>query len=318
MKRQDDGVASVIGAILVLAVMGIALLYVNAVHVPAQGQAAEVAGRERAEAALLSLASAAGGEQATNLVRDLPLKPPRTDPPLLSGVVLTPVRAEGRLGFDPEATRITLSHVTVAPAGGVPADDPVRKAEGGGRMRVYDMGNATQGQPVGALRLSFGGQYLESATYRFEAGGIMVQRATGSALVAPPPLQVTRAGTASLPVTAVEWRLPVLRGTPGEVSGAETAQVGLAPGVTSRLGGGQHVFEVTVRVETETLTAWKVALEQVVGGSGVVSATATGPDRGVVTATILPPPGTLAGTPAVSLDLAAIRYAVDVTGRSGG
>lgn len=314
LRRSDAGVSSVVGAILILAILGMSLVYVNAFHVPRQGATMEMAGREDAEAALALLAADLAAPARGSLTADLPLRPDAPGPPLLAGVVLSPARAHGRLSFEPAQTNVSVSHVTAAPAGGVPVGDPIRAALPGGLMRVWSLGNATGGVPVGSLRLAPGAAYLEGASYAVEAGAVVVKREDGSALVAPPALHVGAAGG----VTTVSWRVPLLRGAAAEVGGGERAQVGLAPGPESASGGGQRVHEVSIRVDTDALQAWRTALEELVGGRGSVAVAQTGPDRGVVTATIAAPPGTPAGTPAVELDLKAVRYAVGLAERGSG
>lgn len=316
--RSDEAVSTVVGALVVLAVLGVSLVYVNAFHVPEQGAAMEVAARDDAEAELRGLAADLSSPASGPLLADVPLRGEPADPPLLGGIVLSPVRAAGRLAFEPAQANLTLSHVTVAPAEGVPAGDPMRAALPGGLVRVWSLGNATQGVSLGALRLDAGAAYLEPATYSLEGGAVVVKRAGGSALAAPPSLRVSAGGTPGFPTTVVSWRVPLLAGAPAEVSGGERAQVGLSPGPAASSGGGQLVQNVTILVQTDALAAWRAALEDLVGGRGTVTSVATGPDRGTVTATILPPPGTPVGRAAVELDLHAVRYAVQVAERGGG
>lgn len=314
LSRDDGGAATMIGAILVLAVLGMSIVYVNAYHVPRQGAAREVAAREEAEASLVALASALQGADVAPLVDDLPLQGPRPSPPLLSGVVLSPAIAQGRLQFEPGWTNVSVSSVIDAPAGGVPAGDPMRVDVGGGRMRVYALGSASGGAPLGTILLTSGGAYLETATYQLAGGAVIVDRADGSALVSPPGLQVGAASSE----TTVAWRVPVLAGAAAETAGAGVAQLSLAPGPLARFGGGQLVHSVEVKVQTNALAAWKTALEQVVGARGTVSVVESAPDAGTVTATILPPTGTPSGTPAVRLTLEGVRYELDIGSRTAG
>lgn len=318
LLADERAVSSVVGAIVVLAVLGSALVYVNAYHVPQKGAALEVLAREEAETALQSLALDLSSPVDGPFATDLPLRGPAPEPPLLSGIVLTPVRASGRLAFEPEGTTLRLSHVTAAPAADVPAGDPVREALPGGLMLVHDIGSATGGRALGALTLAAGAAYLESATYSLEGGAVLVRRDDGSALVAPPALQVGRGGTATVPTTTFSWRVPLLAGAAAEVGGGDLAQVSLAPGPEAAAGGGQLVHEIRIVVETDALTAWRSALEELVGSHGTVSATQTGPDAGTVTATLLPPSGTPAGTPRVELRLHAVRYEVGLAERGAG
>lgn len=319
MRRpRDDAVSSVVGALLVLAVLGLAIMYVNGVHVPQQGTALEVDARESAEAALASLGARLSDAKRAPLTADVPLKAERPLPPLLAGVILSPARAEGKLAFEPGATALTISHVTDAPPGGVPVGDPMRQDLGGGRMRVYDVGNASAGLPLGSLRLTVGGSYLDPATYLFEGGAVMLDRGEGSAVVTTPGLHASASGTAAQPTTRLSWRVPVLTGHSGEVVGARAAQLSLQPGPEAQSGGGQRVHNVTLTVATDAASAWKAALEDVLRGRGVVSVALSGPDSGVVTALVTPPAQAQPGVPSVEMDLSLVRYGVDFTARSGG
>lgn len=318
-RRADDrAVSSVVGALILFAILAVSLVYVNAYHVPRQGAAMEVAARDEAEAGLQALAGDLALPHATPLLTDLPLRGDPGDPPLLGGVVLSPARPVGRLAFEPARANLTLSHVTSAPASGVPAGDPIRAALPGGLMRVWSVGNATGGHPMGSLQLDPGAAYLEPAVYALEGGAVIVKREGGSALVAPPALRVALGGTPASPTTTLTWRIPLLAGPAAEASGAPRAHVTLAPGPGSASGGGQLVHGVTIAVQTDALAAWRAALEDLVGSHGTVTATTTGPDEGTVTATVLPPPGTPAGRAAVELDLYAVRYAVEMAERGGG
>lgn len=311
MNRRDAGASTVVGAIIVLAVLSLALVYVNAYHVPRQGAALELEGREQAESALVALAGRLSAEPGASLLEPLPLRPPAARPQLLSGIVISPARAEGQLQVVPAATTIRVSHVVAAPPGGVPPGDPMRVDAGGGLMRVYLLGNATEGAPLGALDLRSGGTYLEPASYRLEGGLVLVSRATTSALVSGPALDVARGRIGGLETTTLAWRVPLLAGDADAVSGTSVAQVQLTPGPESAAGGGQLVRNVTIEVGTTALSAWTAALQDAVGLYGTVAWVATGPsETGTVTATLLPPAGTPAGTSAVALDLRAVRYAV--------
>ncbi len=82
-------------------------------------------------------------------------------------------------------------------------------------------------------------------------------------------------------------------------------------------GGGQRVYNVTLRIETDALAAWTAILQDAVGSRGTTSVVVTGNDTGILTALILPPSGTLPGVKAVEMDLSAVRYVVALTARNG-
>lgn len=291
MRRDDAAVSNVVGAILVFAVVGLAVLSINALYVPKQGATLEVAARETAEDALVTSA-ALQSSSTTPFLSQIPLSPSAGAPSLLPGIILDPVRPDGLATLNASATRIAISYDV-------------------GGTRYYALGNATSGAPVGALTLRIGGAYLDSATYQASAGAVLLMRGNQSAMVAPPALHVARGGSAASPITEFSWRVPVLAGGLQQVAGKGAAQARFVPGPLAQAGGGQLVGSVTVVVTTDAVEAWNTTLRELVGANGVVTVGA-----GNVTATILPPAGTPAGARAVSLDLSLVRFEVALTSRS--
>ena len=307
-RLGDSGVTAVIGAIVVLALAGTAVLYINAFYVPRQGAAIETESVESTQASLLALASALSRGADAPLTHDVPLRSGAGDPPLLSGVVLSPARAEGALALNLTAPRISVSVVLDAPATGVPSGDPTRVDLGAGRMRHYLLGNATAGLAVGSLETAVGGAYASRAEYRLEAGALLSTREGRSLAIAPPALDVERVGHG----TAVSWRIPLLGGAPGRAEGAGIAQVLLRPGPEAVVGGA-YAYNMTIRVETAHLAAWTAALQESVGNLGFVNATQSGPaDSGTVEALLVAPPGSPLDAKLVEAQLFAIRYETDV------
>jgi hypothetical protein len=311
VRHQDEAAAStVVGAIIVLAILGSSLVYVNAFYVPRQGATMEIDARADALAALNALAADTTSARAP-FERAIPLAAPAGAPPLLSGLVLSPARAPGSLQLNATRTTLTISHVTDAPPGGVPAGDPMRAAEAG-KMRVYDLGNATAGQPLGVLAASLGGTYLEPAAYRLEAGAILAQRANASSLVAAPPwiLATSPNGTR----TTLAATVPILVGSPVDDRGTGAVTLHVSPAPPVRVGAGQAVYNVTFQIHTDALAAWTAALGAALAGHGTITATPDPgiPDAGTVTMVILPPAGTPAGTRAVTLDVTLARETVDL------
>lgn len=309
MRRDDEAMSSVVGAIIVLAILGGSLLYVNAFYVPRQGATMEVQGAERAEAALLEIVSSLQAASAGPSVHEVPLQAPRSAPPLLSGVILTPVRPSGTLALDASATRLRVSAILDLPEEGVSAGDPIREAVGASQMRLYFLGNKTSGSEVGALSATMGGAYTEAPEYRVESGLLLANRSASSVALGRLGLFVTQDD-----VTSLAWRVPLLAGGEQSVAGG-AAQLGLRPGPESRLGGSR-VHSATILVETENLGAWRDALEEAIGDAGTVTATPIGaPDNGTVEATILPPASVPAGTAGVELRLWAVRYETTLAAR---
>lgn len=311
MRRMDDaGISTIVGALVLLAVLGIAIVSINAFHVPRQGAALELQARQGAESALHGLAAemSLGGDAPFSA--DLPLRAPPAAPPLLAGLIVSPASVSGSVGFDPDATSVRVSHVLDAPAGGVPANDPMRESAGAGLVRIYALGNASAGFPVGSLSLDVGGGYLPPATYRLEVGALLLDRASSEDVVALPGLVAAADGNATHPATSISWRLPVLRGAAGEASGGSVAQVILTPGPVASAGGGQRVHEARIEVDTDLPDAWAAALEGALGARGSVSVVDTTPGRGLVTATVAAPAGAPAGVASVMLDLSLVSYDV--------
>lgn len=308
MIRDDEAVSTVIGAIMVMGVLGSALLYVNAFHVPRQGAALEVQGAEATEAALTDLAVALQGGSRAPSFHDIPLTAARGTPPLLAGIVLTPVRPGGSATLDLTGPRLTLSAVLDAPPNGIPLDDPIREDLGGGLMRLYILGNRTGGLSVGALTTHVGGAYSGPTEYRVEAGLLLTNRSGSSAALAGPGIFVQETG-----VTSFSWRIPIMAGGHHELSGGEVAQLGIRPGPESAIGGGR-VHNLSIQIETANVGAWRQALSDALGPTAFVNATIFGdPDNGTLSAIVLPPAGTPAGTRAVEMHLWAVRYDTTLT-----
>lgn len=313
---DDRGASTVIGAILVLAILGGAILYVNAFHVPRQGETMESDARAVARASMLELQGELTSNQAP-FVASVPLAPEGGRPPLLAGIILTPTRAPGALTFAATGTTLTLSHLTDAPSGGVPAGDPTRVAEQG-KMRVYDLGSASAGVPLGAIGASIGGTYLAPASYRLEGGALLATRANASSLVASPTWSATSAGSGTR--TLISGTLPILAGSTSEARGLGAGSMRITPGLAVRDGAGQAVYNVTLTLRTDALGAWTAALQAALGNRATLTVTPdTGAaDAGTITALVLPPSGTPASTRAVMLDLTVLRAGVAIEGATTG
>lgn len=311
--RGDEAVSAVIGAIVLLGIVGMALLYTNAYRVPEQGRSLEVALRESAETGLSGLTSRLDGVSTATQTADLPLKIARASP-LLAGIVLSPARADGRSALEPSGTNLSLSIVTDAAAGGVPANDPMRVDLGNGKVLVYVLGNATSGVALGRLNHTVGGAYLAPDTLAMEGGALLSLRSGGaSVLLESPSLSVLRQGNA----TRVAWRIPLLAGSPTQVVGGASARWAFAPGPVAESGGGDLAYGTTLTIRTDALAAWSAGLTSLVGAQGNVTTALRAGDAGTVTAIVLPPAGTPAATKAVQIAYGSVRYDASVATRSG-
>lgn len=313
---RDEGVSTVIGAVVVLAILGGAILYVNAFYVPHQGAAMETNARADARQALLDLQGQLTANRAP-FTAQVPLAPKPGEPPLMAGVILSPARTPGALNFTTQGTTLVVSHLTDAPAGGVPANDPTRVAESG-RMRVYDVGSAAGGVAMGSLGASVGGTYLAPVSYRLEGGGILAVRAGASSLVAAPSWRVASSANGSTNVLG--GTLPILAGPLAEERGLGSGALALAPGAAIRAGAGQAVYNVTLVVHTDALAAWTAAMQAALGGRGTLAVVpdAGATDAGTITVIVLPPAGTPANVRGVTLDLTLVRASVAFSGATTG
>lgn len=279
MRRDDDhALSTIIGAILVFAAVGVALISINAFQVPEQGTQLELRAAERLDASLTALVSRLSLSPVGPVLHDVPLRPDPAPPPLLSGVVLTPVRAQGSLSLE-DGSRIRISTLVAGPPGGVPADDPTRRPEGNGNMRVYLVGTSEAMQPLGALRVTSGGAYAAESVRYVEGGASLSDLPHTSAVHARPALLV--AGD------TLTWRLPLLAGGHAAASGGSTTQLLLVPGPEALHGGGGPVKDIKIRIETDRLAAWRSLLEDAVGPHGTVTVTSTGADAGAVEAILV-------------------------------
>lgn len=315
LARDSDAAAAIVGSLIVLAILGLAIVYVNTAYVPRQGERLEAQASAEAELALRALASGMAGEPAP-LRQELPLRPERAAPPLLAGIILSPLRADGTFTFDPALTNVTVSLVTDAPAGGVSPGDGSRVAMPNGTMRVYLLGNATRGAPVGSAGLALARGYLAESEMRLEAGAVVARHGAGSTLVSPPTLHVARVDSAQ-PLTRITWRIPILAGAETELGGSGGIDASLVPGPVASAGGLAGARSVSIAIESHSLAAWREALEKAVGPQGSVTTNATGPDRGTVTATIASPAGTPAGMNGVEVALSLVRYDATFSARGG-
>lgn len=317
MRREDAAISTVLGAIILLGILGVALVVVNAYYVPRQGAGLEAGLAERAESAMVRMAVGVDSVSTSTLVVDAPLRAERATPPLLSGVVLTPARTQGSLALATTGPNVTLSVLVDAPAGGVPPGDPIRADGGAGKMRVYLLGNATAGHPVGHLDLVTGGAYTDASRLRLAAGALVARGNGTSSIVTPPAMSVHRT-TGPGATTQLDWTLPLLAGPDALVTGGSSGQVALTPGPSSQVGGGSLVHNVTLRIETSEVAAWRAALTSVAGSAGYVNHTLAGAaDNGTVTLDVAPPAGTPATTRAVAISLVTVRYEVSLSERSG-
>jgi len=275
-RRRDDHAASaVIGAIIILAVLGTAIVTINAVHVPRQGEAAEASHQQDVQRALAELvdAQAVAGADATSRVH-VPLRPVAIGPRLVAGIILDPVRAGGSLDFTPDDTSVRLALILDVPPAGVPAGDPSREDVGNGTMRVWLVGNRDGGEPIGTLTAIVGGAYLTPQHYVVEGGALL--SGSGAVIVAP-PIRVRQQSDGASAWTSVSIRLPILEGGGAQLGGAEAASISLVNGGLANAGGSSaRARAIIFEVEGPRADAWHDALASVGASATANSTHATG------------------------------------------
>lgn len=311
LRKRDDAASGMIGAIILLAILTTALMYTNAVYVPAQAEALAIEGRQDIEAGLADLAARAAAGDTT--LGDLPLTSPSATPRLLRGIVLDPpsLRAEALLRED---TTLRVSALIAQPTGGVPTADAIRVAEDG-RMRLYLVGNATEALPLAAISVEVTGGPGARPRYDLVGGAVILDHGASSEMLTAPALDATATTANSDARTRWSWTLPVIDIDEDAASAAgDTARARLQAAAHARTSGSDAVA-LTIEMTTPALDAWESHWRSVVGDRGTVVATPTSADTGSLVVTILAPPSAGAGAAVVDYDLWLQRFDASLASR---
>ena len=134
---------------------------------------------------------------------------------------------------------------------------------GGGGIVVDDYERSS---PGGYLRVTRPNRELPQQTYTLEYGAILLDQADGSAMVVPPPFDVSVSGTQVL----VTWSVPGPSGQANAISGSSQVNVNLSP-----VGTGNSVSGVAPRL-TFTLVTEHPSLWAAFWDGRMVDASLTG------------------------------------------
>lgn len=232
----EGAVASVVGVVLILAV--IVGAYANAIRtdLPALGAASEREWSATVAQALGDFARAlagglADGAPLSTLLQGPP-SPRGIDVPLLGQAV--PLAATGTIAFDPACSALTADHVI--------QEGPL----------VSDLNAGA----TGCLHFQAEPVYSSPFGYRVEAGGLLRVQADGAVVLAGPALDLD-AGSPLAYRAALG--APGLRGEPTSTSlGSTSARIDLVPGPSvGEVEQSPNAASATWRIETAFPRAWR-------------------------------------------------------------
>ncbi|HWG89496.1 MAG TPA: hypothetical protein VNZ52_01480 [Candidatus Thermoplasmatota archaeon] len=267
MRRDEGGVSPIIGAIIVLAILTITLVYFNAYRVPLEGEGLDRTFVEEGARAMQSLQSElrVGADQTPlPLVQaNLPITPPRPEAGLMAGFVVTPATGGATARFNATGPKITVFHETAG--GGI----------------VYDLGGpgtgpgAEAGIPLGNLSLDAQPAYLRRVVHVLEGGALFRGDVRSQGTYWAPVLST------GLEMTSTKAALRIVRltGDDTEVAGPRSARVTLEHEASTASPPPELAARrVTIVVETARPGAWKSLLTENLGvvpacGAGTPTAT---------------------------------------------
>lgn len=245
LRTDDQGVAAVIGFVLVLAVLITYLAYVAGTDVPRWGAEAERSWDRTVGDSLARLdrSAAAGlGSQAATTVA-IPAAPaPRAfDVPLVART--QPVAPSGAIAFDPGCGELTATHDA-------------------GATTVTDIADGAQG----CLAFTEQGTYAPSYGYRTEFGGLLRIERSRAYVVAGPPLDLKDQGGRYL----VSATFLDLRGTSSAAAiGAGGTPVDLTAGpAIAENGQLQNAARANWTFDTPYPDAWHAWFEGQIAAAG--------------------------------------------------
>ena len=249
---RDDGVAAVVGAILLLA-LAIAFYQQAALSdVPRWGEEAAREWGDDLDDAMHDFARGVGEHVGDRVAAEaaLPAAPePRALDWTLLGSRVAP-RAQGEMSYVEGCARVSVTHRTAA---GATVKD------------LVDM-------PSGCLSLRAAGPTGTTRAWRYELGALLRMEDGGSTLVQGPALVVVPGEDASEP-----WRvrldLPILDGN-GDAAplGSSGARVTLLPLATApEADPVANADNLTVRIDTASPKAWRAWMQEEMAASGAAS-----------------------------------------------
>lgn len=239
--RDERGVSSVLGAILVFAILASALLYVNAFRAPEKGADGERAVARALETGMDALAAATTRGSSGPATVALELAPAAPSPSLLRGIVLDPLRPETTFALEPDAFAMRVRHVT--PAGAT----------------VWDLGSAASPADLGRFAATTAGRYVAPQSVIVEGGAAVRASAGGAVLAARPDWSWTSSGG----VRTLALTVPDLEGAATNVTDSSNRIVTLAPQGTRAVGGDAVASSrIVLEVWSEHNRAWAAFLNE--------------------------------------------------------
>lgn len=250
IASDDDAVATVVGFVLVLALVVSMYAHVARVDVPRWGADAELAWDARAQDAL-GLAAAAATQRLAEPGESTILLPPApearsVDVPFLGP--LRPLPPAGSVTFEPSCASFTATHVAA-----------------GGAL-VVDAQNLS----TGCLVVSGRTTYSSPFQYRIEMGGLVRVQRDGAVVLTPPALDAA----ASASAVNVTLALPSLEGpATGATTELANAQLSFAArGTAAGAAAAPNAQRVQWTMETRDPAAWSAWANASLSRAGIPTA----------------------------------------------
>lgn len=256
--RDETAGAETVGALILFGIFVGMIAFLNVTAVPQSGLAAEeehFLGTISDLNALQSSTEAAAlpGGVGTTVSQAILLGPrqaPGSD--FFSFFMATPAKASGELVHNARYGSVTVHH-----------DEAVAG-------RVYDVGNATGGLPMGQLLFDPHPVFRNAGVVSLENGGLVTTDGGSQTLRYAPPITVgTSGGT-----TYVTIKTRILNGTPESIGGGGPARISLSTEATTlSTPPAENAMSVTMRIETRYGTAWGSYLNATARSGGLSDAT---------------------------------------------
>lgn len=284
LPRDDRALSVVAGAVILLAILSVTLLYINAYRVPLEGEARDKAfvdeGTRAMEALQVQLRPGSDDRPVPLLRAQLPLTQARAEPGLLAGILLTPASAAATVTLDVAGPVVEVYAVT--------ADNET----------VHHLGAPGAGVPLGNLTLAIDPAYGPRQVRLLEGGALLAGDAAGDWAPLSGP------GLVLAPDRAV-LRFLKLTGETTSVTGGPTATLSLEHQGTTGGAGDAIARRLVVILDTPHGAPWRTFLTSGLGAS--VPDCADPPTSNTTCIAVEPTRVVLAivgGTPSAPADLA--------------
>lgn len=245
--REDDGVAQVVGAILLFGIFVGIIAFLNVTAVPQAGLAAEeqhlLDVLDELNALQLDAEGAGGPDDVGATVgRALRLSPSHdVGQDFMSFFLAQPARATGEVSFDRDYGAITLHH------------------HAGNARAHWDIGSAAESLPLGRVTFDQNSVFRTSASYHLETGALIADDGGAPRVRFSPPVLVTSDGED----TTVVVKARVLNGTEGSIGGTTTVRLGLVTEAATLVAPDRpNANSTTLRLHTAHGSAWGAYLNE--------------------------------------------------------